>query len=91
MAGELMRDIAGVRQRPSEPVELRHDQRVAGTARRERLAKPGTIALGAGQALVDVDAIRGDTERVERVALGGEVPARRSRSARSRSASQSSA
>jgi hypothetical protein len=70
--GEVISDVARVRQRAREPVELRHDERVAGAAGGERFAQARAVAAGAGEAVVDVDALRVDAERLEAVALGGE-------------------
>ena len=33
----------------------------------------GSVAVSAGQAMIDIDAIITDTERVQAVALGGEI------------------
>jgi len=55
------------------PVELGHDQGVAGAAGGECLAQAGSIAVGAGQAVVDVDALDVDAELRQAGALGGEV------------------
>ena len=41
--------------------------------RSHRLIKAGTLAFGAAEAVVDVDAIRRNAERVKRLALGSEV------------------
>ena len=41
--------------------------------RSQRLIEAGTLAFGAADAVVDVDAIRRNDERVKRLALGGEV------------------
>lgn len=71
--GELVSDRAGVGQRPREAVELGHDERVAGAAGRERLVQAGAFAVGAGEAVVDVDAFGGQAERLQAVALGREV------------------
>lgn len=59
--------------RAGESVELRHNVRVASAHGGERLIEAGPFPLGAGHAVVDVDAIGGDAERPERLALGGEV------------------
>ncbi len=67
------RDVSGVGQRPREPIELRDDQRVATAARRQRLAQPRTIAIGPGQAVIDVGARDRYAERRQRIALRGEV------------------
>ena len=71
--GQFIRDIPGVRQRARKAIELRYDQRVAGPARRKCLPKPRSIPLGAGQAVIDVDAIRRNAECIERVPLSSEI------------------
>lgn len=50
--------------RSSKSVELRHHERVARTHRSQRLIEAGTFALCAADAMVDVDAIRRNAERV---------------------------
>ena len=72
-AGELLDDVPSVRQRPGEPVQLGDDQGVAGTAGRQRLGQTGTDAVGAGEAVVDVDPCGVDAEGGQAGALGGEV------------------
>jgi hypothetical protein len=71
--GELVGDRARVGERAGEPVELCHDERVPGAACGERLVQSGAFAVGACQAVVDVDALRGDAERLQAVALRGEL------------------
>jgi hypothetical protein len=71
--GELVGDGPRVGHRPGEPVELGHHQGVPAPAGGQRLAQPGPVPVRAGQAMVDVDPLRGDAERGQRVALGGEV------------------
>ncbi len=71
--GELVGDGPGVGQGAGEAVELGDDEGVAGAAGGERLAEPGPVAVGSGQAVVDVDSVIGDAEGVQAVALGGEV------------------
>jgi hypothetical protein len=71
--GELVDDVAAVRHGAGESIELGDDQRVTAAAGREGFAQPGSIAVGAGQAVVDVDAFRVDAQRDERVVLCGEV------------------
>jgi hypothetical protein len=41
--------------------------------RRERLPQPGPVAVGAGEAVVDVDALGLNAARLEGVASGGEI------------------
>ena len=64
---------AGEGQRPCEPVEFGDDRGVAGAAGGEGEAEAGSVAVGAGQAVVDVDAVVTDTERMECVSLCGEI------------------
>jgi hypothetical protein len=72
-AGEVVDDVARVAQRAREAVELGHDERVGGAARSQRFAQPGPVAMGAGETVVDVDALDRHAQRWQRVALGGEV------------------
>ena len=71
--GEFVNDVARVGDGPGEPVELGHDERVAAAAGGERLAQPGSVAVRARQAVVDIDPLRVHAERGERVALHSEV------------------
>ena len=71
--GEFVDDVAGVGEGAGEAVELGDDEGVAAAARGERFAQPGSVAVGAGQAVVDVDAFRVDAECGERVTLRSEV------------------
>jgi hypothetical protein len=71
--GELVGDRAGIRQRPGQSVELGHHQGVPGSTCGQGLAEPGTFAVGAGQAVVDVDSFSLDAEAEQGVALRGEV------------------
>ena len=72
-AGEFVDDVARIRQRLCQAVELGHHERVAGTAGGERLAEPGPLAIGSRQSVVNVEPFRGDAELGESVSLGGEV------------------
>ena len=56
-----------------EAVELGDDERVAGAAGGERFAEAGPVSVGAGEAVVDVDAVELHAEGLEAVALGGEI------------------
>ena len=70
---ELVENVAGIRQRPGQPVQLGHHQRVTSPTGSQRQPQTGSVPVGAGQAVVDVDAIITDTKRVQTVALGGEI------------------
>jgi len=72
-AGEFVGDVVGVGHRPGETVELGHHEGVAAAARRERLGEPGPRPGGAGETVVDVDALREHAEGGQGGALGGEV------------------
>ena len=65
--GEFIDDVAGVGHGAGESIEFGDDQRVAAAAGSEGLAQAGSIAVGAGQTVVDVDAFRIDAQRDERV------------------------
>jgi hypothetical protein len=67
---ELVEDVTGIGQRPGEPVQLRHHQRVTSPTGSQRQPQTGSVAVGAGQAVIDIDAIITDTERMQSVALG---------------------
>ena len=58
---------------PCQPVEFRHDQRVAFAHGGEGLVEAGAGAGRAGEAVIGVDAILGDAQRQERQALGGQI------------------
>ena len=66
-------DGAGVRHGPGQAVEFGHDQGVALAHGGEGLIEAGAGAAGAGEAVVGVDAVLGDAEIQERLALGGQV------------------
>ena len=57
----------------SQPVEFRHDQRVAFAHGSEGLVEAGSGAGRAGEAVIGVDAILGDAKLPERLALGGQI------------------
>ena len=69
---------------PCQPVEFRHDQRVAFAHGGEGLVEAGSGAGGAGETVIGVDAILGDAQLQERLALGGQILAGRWNSARIR-------
>jgi hypothetical protein len=54
--GEGVTDVASIRNGSSKPVELRHHERVARAYRCQRLIEAGTLAFGAADPVVDVDA-----------------------------------
>jgi hypothetical protein len=64
----LAGDRAGVSQRARESAELGHDERVAAAARTNARCRPGALAVGAGQTVVDVDALGGHAECLQAVA-----------------------
>jgi hypothetical protein len=70
---ESMLDLTGIGHRTGEPVELGHDQGIAGADGGQGLVQPGAVAAGAGQALVEVDPVVRDAERGQGLPLGGEV------------------
>ena len=59
-------DGARIRDGPGQPVEFRHDQGVA-------CAHGGEGLVEAGEAVISVDAILGDAQLQERLALGGRI------------------
>ena len=69
----FVRDRTSIRQRPRQPIKLGDHQGVAGPACGERFAEPGSLAVGAGQAMVDVDPLGIDTHGEQGVTLSGEV------------------
>ena len=71
--GEGVTDVPSIGHRSSESVELRDNERVVRAYRCQCLIEAGTLAFGAADAVVDVDTIRRNAERVKRLALGGEV------------------
>ena len=58
---------------PCQPVEFRHDQRVALAHGGEGLVEAGAGAGRAGKAVVGVAAILGDAKLQERLALGRRI------------------
>jgi hypothetical protein len=71
--GQLVDDVPGVGHGASQSVELADHEGVAGATGRQRLAEAGSGAVGAGEAVVDVDPLGLDPEGGEGVALGSEV------------------
>jgi len=72
-SGELVDDVAGVGDGASEPVELGDHKGVAGPAGGEGLAQAGALAVGAGDAVVDVDPVGLHAEGGKGLALRGQV------------------
>jgi len=70
---EPVADVACVGDRPGEPVELGHDERVAFTEGGERLVEAGPRPVGAGESVVEVDPVLGDAELPQPLPLRGEV------------------
>ena len=66
-------DGARIRDGPCQPVEFRHDQRVAFAHGGEGLVEAGASAGRAGEAVIGVDAILGDAQLQERLTLGGRI------------------
>jgi len=71
--GELVDDVAGVGDGAGEPVELGDHKGVAGPAGGEGLAQAGALAVGAGDAVVDVDPVGLHAEGGKGLALRGQV------------------
>ena len=65
--------MAGVGDGAGEPVELGHDEGVAGADGGQGLVQAGAGAAGAGEALIEVDPVVRDAERGQGLALGGEI------------------
>jgi antitoxin YefM len=72
-SGELIGDRTGVGQGPGQAVELGHHQGVTIPACGECLAEARSLAVGAGQAVIDVDPVGLDAEAGKGFALSGEV------------------
>jgi len=66
-------DLPRVGHRAGQPIELGHDQRVAGADGREGLIQAGPGARGAGQAAIHRDPLRCDPELLEHGLLDGEI------------------
>jgi len=66
-------DGPSIGHRPGEPVELGHHEGVAGADGGQGLVQAGAVAVGAGEPVVKVDAVWGDAEAEQELALGGEV------------------
>jgi hypothetical protein len=70
---KLIQDVAGVRQRPGELVQLRHDEGVAPSAGGQGESEIWTVAASACEAMVEVDAVVADAECMQTITLSGEV------------------
>jgi hypothetical protein len=68
--GQLVQNAPSIRQRPSPPVWLGHHQCVTSPPCSQRKPQTGSVAVGAGQTVIGIDAIITDTKRVQTVALG---------------------
>ncbi len=66
-------DGAGVRDGPCQPVEFRHDERVALAHGGEGLVQAGPGPGRAGEAVIGIDTLLGHAQLQERLALGGQV------------------
>jgi hypothetical protein len=66
-------DLAGVGHRTGEPVEFGDDQGVADADGRESLVETWPGAASAGEAVVEVDPVFGDSEATQRMSLGSQV------------------
>jgi hypothetical protein len=64
-SGQLIEDVAGIRQRAGEPVQFRHHEGVARSTGGERQPKTWPVPVRARQAVVDLDAVVADPERVQ--------------------------
>jgi len=70
---ELLGDRARIGDRAGEAVELGDHEREPFVDGRERLLQPGSLAVAAGQALVEVDAVAVDAELEQDLLLGDQV------------------
>ena len=71
--GEGVADGASIGHRPGEAVEHGNDQGVTRPDRGQGLVQAGTVAVGAGESVVEVDPLGVDGELKQGVVLGGEV------------------
>ena len=70
---KLVGDGARIRDGPCQPVEFRHDQRVAFAHGGEGLVEAWSGAGGTGEAVIGVDATFGDAQLQERLSQGGQI------------------
>ena len=56
-SGQLIQNVAGIRQRSGELIQFRHHEGVARSTGGARQPKTWLLPVRAGQAVVDVDAI----------------------------------
>jgi P2-related tail formation protein len=71
--GESVTDVSGTGNGSSKSAELRHDEYVARTHRRQCLIEAGTLSFGAADAVIDEDTIRRNAERVKCLTLSSEI------------------
>ncbi|GAA4416216.1 hypothetical protein GCM10023169_03310 [Georgenia halophila] len=73
LAGELVRDVSGVRERPGETIELGDHELFPGPAGGQFFTQSRSSTIRAGQPVVDVKHVGVHAESEERFALGGQV------------------
>jgi hypothetical protein len=66
-------NLAGVKHRPGEPVELGDDEGVAGPDGSQGLVQTGAGTAGSSEALVEVDPVVRHAERDQGLTLGSEI------------------
>lgn len=70
---QLVGNVAGIGDGARQPIQLRHDKRVPFTHGGEGLVQTRAGPVAAGQPVVSIDPIRGDTEIFERLLLRRQV------------------
>src|SRR6266567_1545789 len=71
--GQRVTDVAGIGHRAREPVELRDDEGAALPHRCQSLIQAGTLPVGAGKSVIEIDPLLVYPEFAQPVALRGEV------------------
>lgn len=66
---ELVDDVTRIAQRARQTVELRDNESVAGSTRRQRDTESRPLAVRSGQPVIDVDVIAVDAKLAEREPL----------------------